>query len=299
VITRIPAPELPPELAAALPFDRYRAAIGGRLMHLVDHGEGPPVLLVHGNPTWSFLWRKVIRRLAGVRAVAPDLFGFGLSDKPGGRFHTVDAHVGALCELVDALGGDGWVVVGQDWGGPLACGVARHLDRQGRLHGLVLANTAVLPARRPVRATSFHALSHAPLVSELLFFGLRFPIPVLGQVQRRSSSIGSFERAAYGFPFRRLRDRAGPLALARMVPNRDRHPSLPALDAIGRWVEEWRGPRGLVWGLDDPILGRALPRLRQAFGDAPVTEVRAGHFLQEEVPDEIAAMVQHIVAVQR
>jgi haloalkane dehalogenase len=269
-------------------------AIGGRLVHLVDHGEGRPVLLVHGNPTWSFLWRKVIRELPGVRTVAPDLVGFGLSDKPGASFHTVENHVRVLCELVDQLGGDGWVVVGQDWGGPLGCGVAKHLDEQGRLHGVVLANTAVLPARRPVRATSFHRLSHLPGVSELAFLGLRFPIPWLGTVQGRADSMGAFERRAYAWPFRRWTDRWGPLALARMVPNHDRHPSLPALDVIGRWVEAWSGRRALVWGLEDPILGRALGRLRAVWPDAEVIETRAGHFLQEEVPQDVARAILRV-----
>ena len=288
------APDLPPWLAAAMPFDRRTIRVRGTALHFVDHGVGPPVLLVHGNPTWSFLWRKVIRGLPGFRVIAPDLVGFGLSDKPGRSFHTVDNHVDHLWGLVEALDLDDWTVVGQDWGGPLACGVAERLDRGGRLRGMVLANTAVLPARRPVRATAFHRFAHVPVASELVFVGGGFPIQILPRIQRDPASIGAPELRAYRWPFRRMRDRAGPLALARMVPHRDDHPSLPALDRIGRWAEAWRGPAALVWGIDDPILGRGFRRLAEAWPQAQRTEARAGHFLQEEVPERLVDAVRHV-----
>jgi haloalkane dehalogenase len=280
-----------------MPFDRRAIEVGGRTLHFVDHGDGPPVLLVHGNPTWSFLWRKIIRGLAGFRVIAPDLLGFGLSDKPRSvAFHTVDAHVEHLRALIDALDLDRWIVVGQDWGGPLSCGVARHLDDRGRLHGMVLANTAVLPARRPVRATGFHRFSHLPLLSEAAFVGLGFPIPVMARTQHDPSSIGAPELRGYAWPFRRLRDRVGPLALARMVPHCDTHPSLPALDAIGRWVEGWRGPAALVWGTADPILGRGARRLSAAWPQAELVETAAGHFLQEEVPELLVDAIRRVRA---
>jgi pimeloyl-ACP methyl ester carboxylesterase len=282
-------PALPAWLDATLPARRV-AVIDGHAVHFLDQGEGPATLLVHGNPTWSFLWRKVIRGLDGQRAIAPDLLGFGLSDKPRSlRFHTVERHVSTLCALVDGLDYRGsWLVVGQDWGGPIGCGVARHLDAQGRLAGLLVANSAVLPPRRPVHATAFHRFAHLPLVSELAFLGLGFPVPWLARTQADPSSIGRLERRAYTFPFRRLRDRAGPLALARMVPHREGHPSVTALDEIGQWALSWRGPTSLVWGRRDPLLARALRRHQQAWPQATVREVEAGHFLQEEVPQVLA-----------
>jgi pimeloyl-ACP methyl ester carboxylesterase len=283
-------PALPPWLEATMPFSRRVAVIDGAAVHFVDHGEGPATLLVHGNPAWSFLWRKVIRALPGQRAIAPDLVGFGLSDKPRSlRWHTVERHVQTLIALVDGLGYPGsWLVAGQDWGGPIGLGVARHLDARGKLAGLLLGNTAVLPPRRPVRATSFHQFSHLPLISELAFVGLGFPVPWMSGVQAEPGSIGRLERRAYRHPFRRWRDRAGPLALARMVPHRDGHPSVPLLDEIGNWALSYRGPVSLVWGRRDPILARALRRHQQAWPHATVREVEAGHFLQEEVPEVLA-----------
>ncbi len=289
----VATPVLPGWLEPAIPFRRRMVRVGGRGVHLIDEGEGPVVLMLHGNPTWSFLWRKVIRRLPGHRAIAPDLVGFGLSEKPRRlSWHSVERHLGVLEALVDALEIDRVVVVGQDWGGPLAAGVASHLERSGRLAGIVLANTAVLPPRRPLRPTSFHRFSHLPGVSELAFLGLGFPLGTLGWVQGDPGSIGRLERRAYRWPLRRLRDRAGPLALARMVPHRDSHPSLDALDRIGAWASGYQGPAALVWGERDPVLGRALKRLREAWPQAPVAETRAGHFLQEEVPDALAEAIQ-------
>jgi haloalkane dehalogenase len=269
--------------------------VGDHAIHLVDHGEGPAVLLMHGNPTWCFLWRKVIRRLEGVRAIAPDLVGFGLSDKPRRTsFHDLEGHVARMVAVVEHLAVDELVIVGQDWGGPIACGVGEAL--KDRVRGLVLANTAVLTPRRPPRATTFHRFAHLPGISDLVFRGLGFPQATsLHSVQGDPGSIGPYERRAYRWPLRRLRDRAGPVALARMVPHREGHPSLPALDRIGRWVEGWEGPAALVWGLRDPILGRALRRHREALPQASVRESQAGHFLQEEVPDLLAEAIHEVV----
>jgi len=291
-------PPLPDWLAASLPFRRRVAVLGGRRMHFIDEGEGRPVLLVHGNPTWCFLWRKVIARLkdgGGLRLVAPDLLGLGLSDKPPTPAEqTLELHLSSVGALVEALDLRDAIVVGQDWGGPIGAGVAARAP--DRFTGAVFGNTALLAPRRPLRPSLFHRVSHLPLASELLFRGLNFPVPVLGRVQGNPGSIGALERRAYAFPLRAWKDRAAPLGLARMVPNHEDHPSLPALDEVERWVRAFRGPAALVWGLRDPILGRALKRLREALPQAAVTETQAGHFLQEEVPDELASAIRKVAA---
>lgn len=288
------APPLPRWISRQLPYRRRMADVDGRRVHFIDEGEGRPVLLMHGNPTWSYLWRKVIARLRGrFRLVAPDLLGLGLSDKPARPGdHTVELHVRTMVRLTDMLDLRGAILVGQDWGGPVVTGVGSRAP--DRVHGLVLANTSVLPPARPFRPKAFHRLSHAPVVSDLLFRGLGFPLPVLDRVQGNRSSIGWREKAAYAWPLRRLRDRAAPLGLARMVPDSEGHPSVQPLDRIGDWVESWHGPAALVWGLSDPILGRALARHRRALPQARVTETNAGHFLQEEVPEALADAIIHV-----
>lgn len=293
------APGLPGWIRDRFGFERRAARIHGERMTFVDHGprDGTPVLLVHGNPMWSFLWRKVIGRLegSGLRLLAPDLFGFGTSDKPRrADDHRLEWHVESVTRLVDALGLEGFVAAGQDWGGPIACGVAEQL--RDRVGGLALGNTAVLVPARPFRPKAFHRFSHLPIVSDVVFRGLMFPIPVLWQVQGDRRSIGAVKTAAYAWPFLDPRDRAGALGLARMVPNDETHPSTPVMDRIGGFVERFEGPAALVWGRRDPILGRGLKRHRAALPQASVRECDAGHFTQEEAPQLWADAIREVAA---
>lgn len=290
-----PAPDLPRWLRAALPYRRRATEIHGRTITFVDHGpeDARAVLLVHGNPTWSYLWRKVIAQLEGarLRIVAPDLLGFGTSDKPRrASAHQLDTHIGTIAALAEQLGLRDLVAVGQDWGGPIACGVG---ERRGAA-GLVLGNTAVLKPARPFRPKAFHRFSHMPLVSDAVFRGLLFPVPIMDRVQGERRSIGPKEKLAYAWPFLRPLDRAGALGLARMVPNGEGHPSAAVMDRVGAWVEAFEGPAALVWARRDPILGRGLRRHAEALPQASVRECDAGHFSQEEVPELWAAAIREV-----
>jgi haloalkane dehalogenase len=297
-----PPPLLPAFLAPHLPLRRGAGRLErpgpdrGRLLHFVDHGEAaaPPVLLQHGNPTWSFLWRRVIAALGEHRCVAPDLLGLGLSDRlPRTSDHTLERHVAALVELVESLDLRDLVLVGQDWGGPLVAGVGERLP--GRVAGLVLANTAVVLPRRP-RGTAFHRFARLPLVSDVVFRGLGFPQNWLGWAQGDRSSLGGVVGRAYRWPLRRWRDRAAPLGLARMVPGSSEHPSVAPLRRGEAWARAFGGPLALVWGTRDPLLGRALARHRAALPRARVTTTAAGHFLQEETPEALVEAVRWVAA---
>ena len=285
-------PPLPDWLSADFPF-RRRVFQGGRwAMHFVDQGEGPVVLLQHGNPTWSFLWRKVIRRLVEekVRVVAPDLVGLGLSSKPRALgLHSLRFHAVNLAMLVRALDLQDITIAGQDWGGPVS-GLMAAYD-PARVSGAVFANTGLSAPRKKRPLSLFHLLAQLPLAGTLLFRGFNFPLPWLHRVQGDPASIGRFERRAYAWPLKRLRDRTAPLALARMVPTGPQHPTAPYLHKVRAWAEAFQGPVRLVWGLKDPILARALNNTRALFPAAEVTETQAGHFLQEEVPDSLAEAI--------
>jgi haloalkane dehalogenase len=294
-----PAPPLPRFLAKDMPFTRRMAVIDGTRIHFVDEGASFPetlVLLVHGNPTWSYLWRKVIPLLAplGVRVVAPDLLGLGLSDKPRSpSAHSVDRHVSLIEALVRELDPERLVLVGQDWGGPIAMGVGRALD--ALVNGIVLANTSVVTPARPFRPKAFHRFSQRAVISDIAFRGLMFPVPFLDRAQGDRASIGWHEKAAYAWPLRRPWERAAPLGLARMVPTSEHHPSTRSLDAIGAWVEGFDRNAALVWGVRDPILGRALGRHQRALPHASGRECSAGHFLQEEVPELLANAIGEVL----
>jgi haloalkane dehalogenase len=287
---------LPSWLSEELPFNRRVFADGDHTIHFIDEGEGPPVLLQHGNPTWSFLWRKVIRILArgNVRVIAPDLVGLGLSSKPRDpRIHTLDFHANRISALVEALDLHDITIAGQDWGGPIIAVMAAR--NRHRIRGAVFSNTAIRVPSRPPRRTAFHRFSHMPVVSDLFFRVFNFPIPILHLAQGDRSSIGRSERRAYRWPLRRIKDRTAPLALARLVPQRLDSPTIQTLKEAENWAESFSGPVGLVWGMRDPILGRSLRGAMKLFPDAVVVEIDAGHFLQEEVPEELAAAILRMV----
>jgi len=293
------APALPDWLTPEFPF-RRRVFRGGRwAMHFVDEGEGPVVLMQHGNPAWSFLWRKVIRRLADdeIRIIAPDMIGLGLSDKPReAALHSLRFHALNVNRLVQALDLRKVVLVGQDWGGPiLGLMAARNPER---VAGAVFANTGLAVPRRKRPLSLFHLLAHLPLASTLLFKGANFPARWLHRVQGDPASIGPLARRAYCWPLKSWRARTAPLALARLVPTGPDHPTARELRKIRPWAESFAGPVHLVWGLQDPILGRALKSMQGLFPAAAVTETPAGHFLQEEVPDALAEAIRAVVASQ-
>lgn len=287
---REPAPALPAWLERQLPFSRYRVDVGGLAMHVMERGEGLPVVMVHGNPTWGYLYRRVAAALPpeGLRLVVPDLIGLGLSDKPPASAHRLDRHQEWMARLIERLAIDRCVMVVQDWGGAIGVGALALLPSVRA--GLVVLNTALSPPREGFRPTAFHRFARAPVVSDLAFRGLGFPQRFLWSMP----GIGLSATRAYEFPLRRMRDNAAPLALARMVPDGFDHPSIAPLALVQRYVENFTGPAEIVWGDRDPILGRARTWVEKLLPHAPVTRTHAGHFLQEEVPSEIAAAVARV-----
>ncbi len=292
-------PALPEFLVPLFPFHRCLLTLAGgrnagRRLHFVEAGpsDARPVLLLHGNPTWSFLWRRVIQDLDELRSVAPDLLGLGLSDHlPRLGDHTVDRHAESIVELAESLDLRGVILVGQDWGGPILAAAAARMPE--RIAGVVLANTAVVLPRH-LRGTAFHRFSHLPILSDIVFRVFAFPLKSLHRAQGDPDSIRGVVARAYLWPLRRISDRVAPLALARMAPNAPNHPSVPALERGQEWLLGFRGPTALVWGTRDPILGRALSRHEKQLPEAIVRTTEAGHFLQEEVPEVLAQAIREV-----
>lgn len=291
----LPAPRIPRWLERELPFQRYRVSVGAYRMHVMECGHGRPVLLLHGNPTWGFLYRKVAKALTGeeLRLIMPDLIGLGLSDKPTDPTeHQLDHHGAWLGRLIDELELEGLVGVGQDWGGPV---LLRALaDRPGLCAGLVILNTVVGPPRRGFKSTAFHRFARMPLVSDLAFQGLGLPERLLFLAQGDKRSIRGKAARAYVYPLRKRAARVGPLALARMVPDSYDHASIQPLRRCQSFVEDFDGPVSIVWGERDPVLGSVGRYVQRLLPRAEVTTTQAGHFLQEEVPEAIASAVRSV-----
>lgn len=292
---KLTPPALPDWLDPMLPFERYAIQVGQHKMHVMEHGHGQPVLMLHGNPTWGFLWRKVAQSLdpTRFRCIMPDLIGLGLSDKPDKmQAHTVENHAAWMAALVEKLDLNDVILVAQDWGGPI--GLLTMASMPERLAGIVLGNTIVSEPKKGFKATTFHRFSQLPVVSDLAFRVLGFPQISLGMAQGDKRSISGTVARAYRWPLRAIGDRAAPLALARMVPDSFEHPSIAPLKRIREFYTQADVPLRLVWGTQDPILGSALGWLRKLRPDAAVVETQAGHFLQEEVPDELAEAVRRV-----
>lgn len=298
MIHRTAPPLLPPWLEAMLPeaTRRFAVEVEGRSIHVMELGDGPPVLMLHGNPTWGFLYRDIAKVVAesGFRCIMPDLVGLGFSDKPrDARFHTLQRHGIIIHKLIEALNLQKLVFVGQDWGGPI--GLRALVENPKGLAGLVLLNTAAGPPKSDFKPTLFHKFSQIPLISTFAFRVLGFPQIVLHVAQGDRNSIRGKVAKAYRYPLRAWHNNAAPLALARMVPDALDHPSVPELqkcqDLVTAFGESTK-PAAIVWGNRDPILGRLFRRTHAMLPQAdPALELRAGHFLQEQVPNEIAAAV--------
>jgi len=300
-------PPLPAWLRALFPDAMRRRMVDvgdGQAMHVAEWGDpgATPVVMVHGNPSWGLLYRKVVAELvergAGLRLVVPDLIGLGLSTKPRDPdVHTLVQHGAWLGRMIDALALDELILVVQDWGGPIAMSAVR--DRLDRVAALVILNTVLGPPRPGFKPTAFHRFARMPVISDLVFKVGGFPQNLMAFAQGDRSSILGKNLFGYVWPLRHVRDRAAPLALARMVPDSLDHPSVPELERCQDALLAFTGPVALVWGDRDPILGRVITHLERLLPRAEVTHTAAGHFLQEEVPGPIADAIVSVAAHAR
>lgn len=258
-------------------------------LHYLDEGEGLPVLFLHGNPTWSFLWRDVIRRLEGLRRVAPDYPGFGRSRAPEGYGFAPADHARWVAALVEALDLERFVLAAHDWGGPIGLSLA--VERPERVAGLVLCNTFCAPPDLWLR--SFSWIMGGPVGRWLClrrnFFARRIVPLGIHRRERRTPEV----LAAYRAPFPTPESRFGTWIFPRAIRS--------AAAWTGRIEERLPSLRGrpveLVWGTRDPALGhgRYLARWRERFPDARVDRVAdASHYVPEDRPDRVTAAVRRV-----
>lgn len=273
---------------------QHRIAIGDKEMSWLERGEGRTVVFLHGNPTWGFLWRKVMLSLdpTAFRCLAPDLMGLGFSSRIAASEHTLEAHAAWFGRWLDAMQLREIIIVAQDWGGPIA--LRALADRPGLAAAIVLSNTVAGPPRADARPTFFHRFAHSRGLADLVFRLGGFPQRTLWMAQHDRSSISGDVARAYLHPLRGLANNAAPLALARMVPLGPDHPSLASLARCRDFMAEFAGPIELVWGVRDPILGRVIGHLERTFPEARVSRHEAGHFSPEEIPGPLADAVRSV-----
>ena len=287
-----------PDYAASFVTDDYKSYFievePGIKVHMLEVGSGYPVYMQHGNPTSGFLYRKVVEQLPTdrFRIIMPTMVGLGYSSKVPVRDHTVENHNRWLNAALGELDLDGLIYVGQDWGGIVGVG-ALSLSPE-LVDGIVIMNTAIYAPTEKMKVSRLHDMVRTPVIGELLIEVFNSPFDRLDRVQGDPGSITQEVKDLYGRPVRESGNAKAPLALMRMVPHSPDHPSTQPMGALVTFVRGLDVPTEIVWGMNDPIIGRALPAMQEHFPDAHVTQTEAGHFLQEEVPDVIAAAVMRV-----
>lgn len=267
----------------------------GLKVHVIEAGEGFPIFLMHGNPTSGFLYRKVVEKLPlnKVRVIMPTSLGLGFSSKIPASEHTAENHIYWINKVLKELELKELVYAGQDWGGPIGMG-ALSLSPE-LLKGAVLLNTGFNAPKVNADLSPAHALVKTPVIGELLLEVIFSIFERLKSVQGNPDSWTSEVAELYGRPVYESGNSKAPLAMMRMVPDGPNHQSAPSMRRIEEYVNTLEIPAEIVWGENDPILGRALPIMQQNFPNARLTKTTAGHFLQEEVPNEIAEALIRVI----
>jgi haloalkane dehalogenase len=277
------------------PYEPRYAEVGGLRMAYVEAGpaDGPVALLLHGEPSWSFLYRHVIRVLAdaGIRAVAPDLVGFGRSDKPAEvADHTYARHVEWVRALAfDVLDLRGVTVVGQDWGGLLGLRLAA--GHPERFAAIVAANTGLPTGDHPMPDVWWEfrrAMESAPSLDIARFVQAGCRTELAPEV-----------RAAYDAPFPDASYQAGPRAMPGLVPVTPDAPGAAENRAAWAALSRWDKPFLTAFSDGDPITGGMAPVLAGhvpgARGREHPTLTGAGHFLQEDAGERLGGIVAGFV----
>jgi pimeloyl-ACP methyl ester carboxylesterase len=288
-----------PDYAAKYVTDKYKSYFvevePGIKIHVLEVGSGFPLFLQHGNPTSGFLYRKVAEALPSdrVRIIMPTLVGLGFSSKVPASEHTLDNHIRWIHGVLDQLKLTEVVYTGQDWGGPVGMGaLARSPDL---LKGAVVLNTWFHAAKKEGDLSTGHRIAKRPVVGELIIENLVSIFDNLPQNQGDPDSLPPDVLELYSRPVEESGNAKAPLAMMRMVPDGPDHPTTAQMRVIEQYVQGLDIPAEIVWGRHDPILANQLPAMKQNFPNAPVTITEGGHFLQEEVPAEIAAALLRVV----
>jgi cis-3-alkyl-4-acyloxetan-2-one decarboxylase len=288
---------LPAWLSRQYPFQRHAFRTpGGALMNYLD--EGPrseeAVVMLHGNPTWSFYYRNLVRLVSpSLRCVVPDHVGMGLSEKPQDYPYTLKTRIDDVAALVASLGLKRVHLVVHDWGGAIGMGLAgRNPERVGRI---VVLNTAAFVSSWIPRRIS---LCRAPYLGALVVRGLNGFVEPATWMAMRSRRLTWDERRAYLFPHRSWSDRVAVHQFVRDIPLEPGHKSRGELERVEAGLASLRDkPMLIVWGAKDFCFDdRFLSVWRDRFPEARVERLaRAGHYVLEDAAEDAARLIPHFL----
>lgn len=280
------------------PFEPHYVEVDGLRIHYVDEGpaDAEPVLLLHGEPSWSYLYRKMIPVItaAGYRAIVPDLVGFGRSDKPAQREdYTYQRHVDWITGFIEALDLRNITLVGQDWGGLIGLRVAA--EQEGRFARIVAANTGLPTGDRSMGPAFLAWQRYSQEVPDFHVGGI-----IKGGC---ASDLTPEIIAAYDAPFPDDRYKAGARQFPMLVPTAPDDPAAPANRRAWEVLTRWEKPFLTAFSDSDPIThgsDRVFQHLVPGTKNQPHTTISgAGHFLQEDKGPELAGVIVDFMARNR
>ncbi|TMC10066.1 MAG: alpha/beta fold hydrolase [Chloroflexi bacterium] len=271
------------------PFEPHYLTVDGLRMHYLDEGHGDPILLLHGEPDWSYLYRKMIPPLAtAFRVIAPDYLGFGRSDKPTDQnWYSFDRHTESIKRVVENLDLRGVTVVVQDWGGPI--GLRAATEMQDRFARLVVLNTGLFSPGAGWPTEGFLRWRN---------FAERVGLDMeVGRVMQMSSATELDEAtlAAYEAPWPTRESKAGVAAFPLLVPIKADDPGAEEMARVREDLRRWDVPALVLFSDQDPVfqpaVGERFARLLPGAHGVMETIAGASHMLQEDAGEEIAGRI--------
>ncbi len=277
------------------PFTSHWLDLDGHRYHYIDEGAGETLLMVHGNPTWSFAWRNLVKDLSrDFRVVAVDHMGCGFSDKPQDYPYRLQQHVENLQRLVESLDLNRITLFAHDWGGAIGMGVAARMP--DRFQRFVLFNTAAFRSQRiPLRI----AVCRIPILGAIAVRGFNaFSRAALSMAVTQHARMTPPIKAGYLAPYRSWRDRVAVLRFVQDIPLNERHPSYPALVEIEQGLAKFKeSPILFVWGEQDwCFTTKFLDEFVERFPQAETLRFPdAGHYVFEDAHERIIPGVREFL----
>ncbi len=282
---------------ALYPFQSHEVMLGGHRCHYIDEGSGPVLLMVHGNPTWSFFFRELVRGLKDrYRVIAIDHIGCGLSEKPPASEYSyrLAQRIADLREFIERLDLRDITLVAHDWGGGIGMGAAVAIPE--RFARFVLMNTAAFRAEHcpwPIR------LCHLPVLGQVAVQGMNlFVRAALRMTVAKPERMTPAVKAGYSAPYDSWADRVAVYRFVLDIPLNESHPSYQTLVAIEEGLAQFRQhPVCLIWGMRDWCFSPWF--LERFLGFFPQAEVHrlpdASHYLLEDAPEQVVPLIEQFL----
>lgn len=277
------------------PFASHFLDLDGLRYHYLDEGRGDVLLMVHGNPTWSFAWRNLIKDLSGDhRCLAVDHIGCGFSDKPQDYPYVLERHIENLCRFVEALDLKRITLLAHDWGGAIGMGAAGRMPE--RFSRFILFNTAAFRSQRiPWRI----AVCRIPVFGPLALRGLNaFSRAALRMAVAKRERMTPAVRAGYLAPYDRWRNRVAVLRFVQDIPLAESHPSYEALCGVEAGLSQFQtAPMLFIWGEQDWCFTPAfLDEFERRFPQAESRRIPdAGHYVFEDAIEQMIPRVREFL----